>query len=177
MSDLIEFEVQIDNQVDDSLMWNYRFTVPNDIASQLIDKDRRIIFRINGEEFPNHAALMPNGSGGFYIMVNKELRKKHKIEEGSTVQITIQKDTSKYGMYVPTCFEDICIQDPEGSAYFHNLTIGKQRTLLHLMGKPKSEAKQIEKTLIIFDYLKSAFGELDFKALNQAFKTSRFKQF
>ena len=43
------------------------------------------------------------------------------------------------------------------------------------MGKPKSEQKQLEKVLIVFDYLKSVSVELDFKELNEAFKNNRFK--
>ncbi len=119
--------------------------------------------------------MLSNGAGDYFVMVNKEIRKKLKIETGDTLSITIKKDTSKHGMAVPEAFSELCQQDPEGNDVFHGLTPGKQRTLLHVMGKPKSEQKQLEKVLIVFDYLKSVSGELDFKELNEAFKNNRFK--
>lgn len=119
--------------------------------------------------------MLSNGAGDYFVMVNKEIRKKLKIETGDTLSITIKKDASKYGMAVPEAFSELCQQDPEGNDVFHGLTPAKQRTLLHVMGKPKSEQKQLEKVLIVFDYLKSVSGELDFKELNEAFKNNRFK--
>jgi len=53
---------------------------------------------------------------------------------------------------------------------FHNLSAGKQRTLLHLIGKPKSEEIRINKAMVVNEYLKEVNGRLDFKELNQAFK-------
>lgn len=119
---------------------------------------------------------MPDGNGGYYIVINKENRKKLNIDDQSTLSVDLEKDESKYGMGVPDFFEELCYQDPEADKHFHNLTKGKQRSLLHVIGKLKSEEKQLEKALIIFDYLKKSDGELDFKALNQEFKTSRFKR-
>ena len=119
---------------------------------------------------------MPSGDGTYFIMTNNDFRKKNQLDTGDHVIVKLKKDESKYGMWVPDFFEELCYQDPEASALFHDLTAGKQRTLLHLIGKPKSENKQLEKALVIFDYLKDVNGKLDFKELNEAFKTSRFRQ-
>ncbi len=54
---------------------------------------------------------------------------------------------------------------------FHTLTLGKQRTLLHLIGKPKSGEVRLRKAIAVINYLKEVNGRLDFKELNLAIKT------
>lgn len=168
------FETKLYNNEESSLMWNHQIAIPGDIAAELLKPDKRVICAINGSD-SYHCALNSDGAGGYYVLVNKERRKKLNLQTGDTVKVVLEKDTSEYGMAVPECFTELCYQDPEGDKLFHELTKGRQRSLLHVMGKPKSEAKQLEKALIIFEYLKSVNGQLDFKELNEAFKNSRFK--
>ncbi len=169
------FKSTIGNVSDSNLMWNYRINLPDDIVQQFISTDKRIIVRINNSA-EVHCAMMSNGDGTYYVMMNKGFRKANKLNEGDEVIVYLKKDDSKYGMGVPDFFEELCYQDPEADQFFHQLTPGKQRSLLHIVGKIKSEEKQLEKCLIIFDYLKSVNGNLDFKELNEAFKTSRFRK-
>ena len=61
-------------------------------------------------------------------------------------------------------------QDEEGSKLFHALTPGKQRSLLHVIGIPKSTDIRLRKAIITLNYLKSVNGKLDFKEYNQAQK-------
>ncbi len=157
-----------------SLMWYYLIHVPATYAEQLNKPDRRVICVLNGEK-KIHAALMPNGEGSYYIIINKEVRKKLGLGVGSKVNVALEKDTSPYGIAAPEVFLELCEQDPEGSKVFHELTPGKQRSLLYVIGKPKSETKQMEKAFVVLDYLKSVNGKLDFKELNEAFKNNRFK--
>lgn len=171
----ISFKSTIGHVADSSLMWNYRITLPDDIVQKFMDTDKRIIVRINDSENV-HCAMMSNGDGTYYVMMNASFRKKNKLNSGDEVMVSIKKDETKYGMAAPDFFEELCFQDPEADKYFHSLTAGKQRTLLHLVGKVKSEEKQLEKCLTIFDYLKNVNGKLDFKELNEAFKTSRFRK-
>jgi len=168
------YTTKLVKDADSTLLWDFRTFVPNDIAKTLIDGNRRVLCSFNGLA-KIHAALMPDGEGNYFIMINKEIRKKLNLQVGDSLSITLEKDHSKYGMAVPEAFSELCEQDLEGSTFFHSLTKGKQRSLLYVMGKPKSEQKQLEKVLIVFDYLKSVNGKLDFKELNIAFKNSRFK--
>lgn len=168
------FKTQILQNDSSTLMWHWLLIVPPDVVKHFEKTDKRIICTIN-ETPPFHAALMPQGDGNYAILVNQERRKKLGSQLDNDFTVTIEKDTSEYGIAVPEAFTELCYQDPEASALFHKLTPGKQRALLHVMGKPKSEQKQLEKVLIVFDYLKSVNGELDFKELNLAFKNSRFK--
>jgi len=158
----------------DTRLWSFYIEVPDNLSKQLITKDRRVFCELNGI-IKFQAALMPSSLGFYFININKEIRTKLKIDQGSEISVVLTKDTSEYGIYVPDFFTELCYQDPDGKKYFHQLTPGKQRSLLHYIGKPKSEQKQLEKALIVFDYLKSVNGNLDFKELMEAFKNNRLK--
>lgn len=162
--------------VDSSLGWHCFIPVPDKITKQLIEgKDRRVVCTIN-DKLKLQAALMPSKEGFHYIILNKTNRTKLKVEQGDQVEVSLTKDQSEYGTAIPDFFKEFCEQDPEGSELFHKLTAGLQRSLLYIMCKPKSENKQLEKVWIVFDYLKSVNGKLDFKELNEAFKNNRFKK-
>ena len=150
-------------------LWGFHIKVTAETAAPYLGKDRRILCQINGGE--NFAcALMPDGEGHFFINVNKERRKALGIQLGDTVEVVIQKDTSKYGMPMPPIMAELLAQDPEADKYFHALTPGKQRSLLHIIGKPKREETRLKKAVVITEYLKTNKGKLDFKELQIAFR-------
>ena len=143
--------------------------IPKDIGDHFIEgEDRRVICTINNFS-PIYSALMPKGEV-YSIYVKKEFMKKHGLEEGDEVNVTLEKDTSEYGIPVPDSFQELLHQDTEGSMYFHELTKGKQRTLIHIVGKVKNVDSQLAKGLAIMHHLKEAQGILDFKRLNELIK-------
>lgn len=152
-----------------SLLWNYYIRVPKEIANTFIDDDRRVVCTLN-KNVTIQCALMPDKKIGYYIMLNQDVRKRLKVDVGSELEVSLKKDKSEYGIAICEEFQEILSQDVEGRSYFHKLTPGKQRSLLHLIGKPKSSQIRINKGLIVINYLKSTGGKLDFKELILAFK-------
>ncbi|WP_420318043.1 DUF1905 domain-containing protein [Ekhidna sp.] len=149
--------------------WSYYVAIPKDIGNQFINgENRRIICTINKSE-PIHSALMPKGEI-YSVYVKKDFMKKYSIAEGDEVTVQLEKDISEYGMPIPESFQILLDQDTEGSTYFHELTMGKQRTLIHLVGKVKNVDSQLAKGLAIMHHLKESKGELDFKRLNVLIK-------
>lgn len=164
-------------ETDNSLGWHFFIPVPDEIVKKLADKNNKRVVCTFNEKVSTQIALTPIKGHGYTVILNTEIRKKLKVKPGDLVDVSLEKDNSEYGIATPVFFKEFCNQDPDGSAHFHALTIGKQRTLLHLISKIKSENKQLEKAWVIFDYLKSSNGKLDFKELNEAFKNSRFKTY
>ena len=82
----------------------------------------------------------------------------------------MEKDESKYGIPMPEEMQEALYMDPEADQLFHKLTPGKQRSLLYIIGKPKSSNKRIEKAIVILEHLKTQGGKVDFKQLNIDFK-------
>jgi uncharacterized protein YdeI (YjbR/CyaY-like superfamily) len=107
--------------------------------------------------------------------MNGEIRKKLKLEVNDTVEISLEKDTSTYGMPLPDELKTAWELDPEGHDIFHALTMGKQRSLVHIVNKPKSSDIRIKKALTTLEYLKTVNGNLDYKELNEAFKLANKK--
>jgi len=153
-------------------MWGFHIPIPNDVANVFVKekKNKRVVCDFQNGKQIVHCALMPDGLGGWFINMNKELRKKLGLHLHDDVEISMTEDSSKYGMPMPEEFDELLNMDPEGSELFHALTAGKQRTLIHLVGKYKSSDTRINKALIIVNYLKYTQGNLDYKELNQAFK-------
>ena len=168
MADQKAFKSHIDQM--NSNVWSFHIKVPIEISKYFLDQDiKRLICRINDQvEF--HCALMPEGKGQYFININKELRKQLEVRLGDSLKCVVKEDISKYGMPLPEEMEVLFEQDEEADRLFHDLTSGKQRTLLYTVGKPKSTEVRLKKALVIIEYLKSVNGQLDFKELNQAFK-------
>ncbi len=155
---------------EDNPLWGHHIPVPDAIAQAFLDeKQKRVVCDLNGTH-SFQCALMPNGDGHYFVMVNAEIRKNMKLEVGDMLNVTLTKDESKYGLPMPEEFQELLHQDELADKYFHALTKGKQRSLLHIIGKPKSEAKRLEKAIVVAEYLKANEGVLDFKALNEAFR-------
>ncbi len=153
-----------------SAVWQYYIPVPQSISKELIQQDcTRLICAIN-DTIKFHCALMPKGEGRYFINLNKERRKILMASQFTELKVSIAPDKSEYGLPMPTEFKELLHQDPEGDHVFHNLTPGKQRTLLHLVGKYKNTETRINKSIVIVEYLKRVNGKLDFKELNIAFK-------
>lgn len=84
----------------------------------------------------------------------------------------IEPNTSKYGLPFPQELEELLKIDLEGKKHFESLTYGKIRTLLHIVGKPKSVEVRIKKALTTINCIKEVNGKLNFKELNESFKAS-----
>jgi hypothetical protein len=161
-------------KIKSSLLWDYRLSIDSVDVESFIPKDRRVICTLN-ESLDFNCALLPDGKGNYFINLNKEIRDKLSLQLNDNVKISLIIDESKYGMPISPVFEELLNQDPEGSAFFHALTPGKIRSILYVIAKPKSEQKQLEKGVIVLEYLKEVEGKLDFRELNFAFKSSKFK--
>ncbi len=151
-------------------LWHFYLPVPVDISSYFIEnKKKRLKCTLNGQ-ITFQCALMPYGEGKYFINVNKERRRKLKIETGDDVEVVLMPDDSKYGLPMPEEFSELLKIDEEGNRIFHELTPGKQRNLLFIVGKPKSSDKRLEKAVVVIEHLKSTKGKINFKDLNQALR-------
>jgi hypothetical protein len=109
-------------------------------------------------------------SGLYFILLNQPLVKKQKWVFGDTLIIHLVPDDSTYGMPISEEFQEVLASDPEGSDWFHQLTPGKQRSLLHVINKIKSSELKIERSFVIMEHLKRQQGKLDYQILNQDIK-------
>lgn len=169
----MEFKFKGSLEKDSDQLYLHHILIPPKIAKVLVKTDqKRFLCSINGDT-PFHAGRIPNGKGQYFIIINKQKIKKYKLYSDTRCEVTITKDNSEYGMNLPEEMAELFIQDPEGSDLFHQLTPGKQRSLLYLVDKIKSPRIRLTKALIILEHLKEQKGKIDYKILNQDFKDKK----
>ena len=150
-------------------LWGFHFPIPEEIAIRFKEgKTARIIATFNAKVL-HHCAIMPSSQGPF-IMLNKEIIKKLKIQVGDTVQIKIEKDISEYGMPIGEEFEAVVFGDEAVFQHFQNLTPGKRRNLIHLVNKVKNPDIKINRSMAIAQHLMETKGNINFKQLNEKIK-------
>ena len=147
--------------------------VPNDIVEQIKAAGYKRLKVTMNDLVESYSALISDGEGQHFIIMNKENEKKLNINIGDKVNVHVQEDTSKYGMPMCPEMEELMRVDDEAVKYFDGLKPGVRRNLIYMASKPKSTDTRLVKSLIIMDYLKMKRGDLDFKELNQCMKDWR----
>ena len=61
---------------------------------------------------------------------------------------------------------ELLAQDEEGNRLLHALTPGKIRTLLYIVGQPKTSDTRLHRALVVVEHLKANKGKIDYKQLN-----------
>jgi hypothetical protein len=151
-------------------LWGSQVRVPDSIAQKLVDpKSRRVVRTLNGSA-EHQCALLPFGNGVFVLSVNRQLCDTLHLEIGSKVRVGLRKDKSKYGLPVPEELEELFRQDKVGHRLFHALTIGKQRTLLYIIGTSRTSDARAWKASIILRHLHENNGTIHYRELSQALK-------
>ncbi len=85
-------------------------------------------------------------------------------------------DESSYGLPISEEFEEVLRQDDEASEIFHQLTPGKQRTLIYYADNVKSSQIKLRRGLVVAEHLKSTNGLVDFKLLNEEMKAANRRE-
>lgn len=156
-------------------IWSYHILVPDKVYKKLSKNgNKRVVCQLDDHK-KFHGGFMPEGNGNFFIMLSKDKMKKFKLTLGQDVKVSLEVDTSKYGMEMPKEFEEVLNSDFEGEQYYEALTPGKKRSLIYLVSNVKSVDIKIIKALTILDHLKINQGKLDYKSLNEAFKVKNRK--
>jgi bifunctional DNA-binding transcriptional regulator/antitoxin component of YhaV-PrlF toxin-antitoxin module len=156
--------------------WHFlRFTEKAVAVLKFEDKkSRRVVCTLNGSH-TFQCALLPWTKGGFCIVVNKKIRDKLGLVDGSKVKVELVKDESKYGLPMPKELREVLKQDREGYKLFHALTAGKQRTMLYYISKSKDVDRRIHMSLILVEHLKANEGKIVFPKLSEELKRPQFE--
>lgn len=169
---MVTYTAKVHRFRDESLasLWSYHLLVPAEVAEPFLQGDDRRVVITYPSGLKQQCALMPRGEGDCFIFLNQKLRKTLSLEPDDEITIRIEADTSKYGLPVPEELEVLLDQDEEGSQFFHQLTPGKQRTLIHWVGSVKNPDKRLTRAVVMINHVKGMRGNVDFKQLNEALK-------
>ncbi len=171
----MKFDAVIHSFDNNNLGYGPYFEIPLHVFEELNEKttDRRVKCILNNSVTISRA-MSPN-KGIYFILLNKDILKKCKVDIGDVVHVELQADVSKYGMDITEEMEEVLYSDPDGSDLFHKLTPGVQRTLIYMINKIKSSQLRIERSFVILEHLKKMKGKVDGKILQEDFKEYRNK--
>jgi hypothetical protein len=152
-----------------STLWGGHVKVKENIANKHIREGNRRIICTLADNVKIHAALMPS-KDSWFILINKGIQKKLGLVPGKSIQIHIEDDNSEYGMPMPDELRFILEEEETICNYFHELTPGKQRNLIHIVNSVQNQDSRVRKSLAIADTLRDGRGKIDFKMLNERIK-------
>lgn len=145
--------------------------IPGDVLLELNGNEekgkfnQRVIVKVNNEiEWQGGIVALGDGKG--YITLSKARMKDLDLHLGDQVEIVLKKNTSEYGLDFPEELKYILTDDPEASSRFEQLSIGKRRTLIYYISRPKTIDKRIECALLYMNNLKKCpFGKETFRLI------------
>jgi len=128
--------------------------VPEEIAVQFKEAGvNRIVCTVNkGDHY--HCAINKSKQYGYFLLFSKARQKALDVIPGEELEVTIMADESEYGMPMPEEWVEVMATDEEAYERFQNLTPGRQRNILHLVGSAKREETRINRALLIAENLK-----------------------
>ena len=98
--------------------------------------------------------LVAHKEGGAYILLNKKQMQTGKFNAGQSVNVSLKKDTSEYGMDVPRELKEVFSQDKVGKERFDKLVPGKRRYIIYYVNMVKSSDLRIERAVRLIANLK-----------------------
>jgi hypothetical protein len=99
--------------------------------------------------------LVAHKAGAAYILLNKKQMQMGEFNVGQTVNVSLKKDESKYGMDVPKELEELFKQDKIGKKRFDDLVPGKRRYIIYYVNQVKSSDLRIERAVRLIANLKN----------------------
>ena len=128
--------------------------IPDQAANRMIQAGhKRVICKID-QSFEFHCAIQRMRGEIYYIGMGKKILKKGNLVPGQEIEVELLPDLTKYQSEMPEELDEVLKSDFEGFEKFHQLTPGKQRTIIYLVTGVKSPDKRIERALKIIDNIK-----------------------
>lgn len=115
--------------------WTY-LVVPFDVQKTFGAKGQlKVRGTINGVSF--RSSLMPQGDGTHYLVVNKTIRDNIGASAGSTVRVTLERDTAPRSVNVAGDFRRALSRNREAKAAFEKMSYSHQKAYVEWIESAK----------------------------------------
>lgn len=102
--------------------------------------------------------LLPNGKGGHWLHLKKNIRDVIEKHEGDTVQIELEQDTRPQKVEVPDYLQWLLDNDEQMTKYFEKLNISAKKFWLAYIEDTKNEDTKVDRINSFFEYLHRHYG-------------------
>lgn len=97
--------------------------------------------------------LMPNGTGGHWLHLKKEIRDTVGKREGDTVNIQLEKDDKPRIIDIPDYLQWLLDDDPQMTKYFDKMPISGKKFWIEYVQEPKNDDVKVQRINRLFEYL------------------------
>lgn len=97
--------------------------------------------------------LLPNGEGGHWLHLKKEIRDAIGKTEGDTVAIQLEKDTTPRTIEIPEYLQWLLDNDPQTTKYFERMPISGKKFWVGFIQEPKDDNAKVKRINRLFEYL------------------------
>lgn len=105
--------------------------------------------------------LLPNGQGGHWLHLKKEMLGAIGKSDGDTVYIQLEKDDTPRTIIIPDYLQCLLDNDPQSAKYFDKMTISAKIFWIDFMQEPKSDDAKVKRVNRFFEHLHEQFAGKD----------------
>ena len=119
-------------------------------------KPVRVKATFDGYEYSMN--LLPNGKGGHWLHLKKEIRQLIGKEEGDDVEVTIELDTTKPKIEIPEYLEWLLNEDTMMKKYFDKMPFSAKKFWIGFIEEPKNDDTKVDRINKLFDFLEKNYS-------------------
>jgi hypothetical protein len=123
--------------------------IPNDIASSFGTRSMvRVRGTVNG--VPYRSSLMPDGEGGFQMMVSAAIRAEAGVDQGEEVTVDLEIDDAPRTVRTPPDLNRALKDDPRAKAFWGALSYSNKKLYVDWImeaKQPDTRAKRVAETV------------------------------
>ena len=102
--------------------------------------------------------LLPNGKGGHWLHLKKDIRIAIDKQEGDTVKIYLEKDNAPREVPVPEYLQWLLDDDPTIKKYFEKLHISGRKFWIGHIEESKNDDTKVERINRFFEFLRKHYS-------------------
>ncbi len=102
--------------------------------------------------------LLPNGRGGHWLHLKKEIRDAIGKYEGDTVYIELEKDKQPRQIEIPEYLQWLLDNDPQMTKYFEKMPISGKKFWVGFIQEPKNDDTKVERINRLFEFLHKQYA-------------------
>lgn len=137
----------------------HMITLPLEIGLALYSQGlRRVLCLLNGKHH-HHCALYKLKDGGFAVFLGASSMRAFDLHRNATVRVDIGEDTTPYQAPMPEELAEVLKTDPEADSIFHELTPGRQRSIIYYISSLRRTDGRIDRALAVAERLKQGITD------------------
>jgi len=153
MNKLFKYETILLNGPQKGVYAEFPFDSVKEFATR---KPVRVKVEFEGK--PYFMSLLPNGKGGHWLHVRKEIRGVIGKEEGDTIRVSVEKDNSPKTVEIPEYLQWLLDNDKIVMGYFTKLPFSAKKFWMEYIQEQKNDDMKVKRINRLFEYLRENYS-------------------